>query len=107
MALRNRGTPADELRAGTLIPTTTNPRILCTQLPPHWRSNKALPEPFRLVSLDHIDDGTPVLLIALNEMGQESDVKNATATFQGGTAMFSDLRFVGKSGRGITWVLSR
>lgn len=84
---------------------STNPHFACARLPPHWRSNKALPEVFRVLALKEIPDGTEVRVIAINEMGQESEVRNDTATFQNNVARFNDLRFVGKSGRGETQML--
>ncbi len=80
---------------------TTNPAFACIKLPPHWRSNKALPEVFRVLALRDIPDGTEVRVVAINEMAQESELRNEVAVFQSNVARFNDLRFVGKSGRGL------
>ena len=74
--------------------------IACTRLPVHWRSNKALPQMFRVYSLKPIADGTEVAVTTVNDMGQNCDVKNGTARFQHNVAKFVDMRFNGKSGRG-------
>ncbi|KAF0309621.1 Segmentation protein Runt [Amphibalanus amphitrite] len=84
---------------GTLLATEA-PNVLCTRLPGHWRSNKTLPTCFRVVSLDGISDGTEVILRAGNEDNPCAEVRNNRAVMKGQVAKFSDLRFVGRSGRG-------
>ena len=84
---------------GTLLATEA-PNVLCTRLPGHWRSNKTLPMCFRVVSLDGISDGTEVILRAGNEDNPCAEVRNNRTVMKGQVAKFSDLRFVGRSGRG-------
>jgi len=50
--------------------------------------------------------GTRVYVSAGNDENFCADVKNNTAEFTGQMARFSDLRFVGKSGRGKNFNLS-
>uniref|UniRef100_A0A7E4VII0 Runt domain-containing protein n=1 Tax=Panagrellus redivivus TaxID=6233 RepID=A0A7E4VII0_PANRE len=80
--------------------STASPNIYCTSLPEHWRSNKSLPAPFIVLVLHPVPDGTKVTVAAGNEDNSAADVKNNEAEFIGQMARFSDLRFVGKSGRG-------
>ena len=84
---------------GDLV-VTTNPHIICSRLPKHWRSNKSLPTPFRVVSLVPVPDGTRVSLCAGNEERPYAELKNALAIMQNQEARFNDLRFLGRSGRG-------
>uniref|UniRef100_A0A914YAY4 Runt domain-containing protein n=1 Tax=Panagrolaimus superbus TaxID=310955 RepID=A0A914YAY4_9BILA len=79
---------------------TGSPNILCTTLPSHWRSNKSLPSPFVVLLLSPVADGTKVTVTAGNEENDTADVKNHVAEVTKQVARFSDLRFVGKSGRG-------
>jgi hypothetical protein len=79
---------------------TGSPNIICTTLPPHWRSNKSLPTPFVVILLSPVPDGTKVTVTAGNEENDTADVKNHIAEVIKQVARFSDLRFVGKSGRG-------
>lgn len=80
---------------------TGSPMILCSTLPTHWRSNKSLPCPFRVVALDYdIPDGTEVVITAGNDENYNPELRNNTAPMKNGVAKFSDLRFVGRSGRG-------
>ncbi|KAL7058571.1 hypothetical protein AAHC03_013292 [Spirometra sp. Aus1] len=85
--------------AGDLM-VTGSPHILCSTLPKHWRSNKSLPTPFRVVSLIPVPDGTRVVLTAGNEERPFAELKNAVAIMQNQEARFNDLRFLGRSGRG-------
>lgn len=64
------------------------------------RSNKSLPTPFVVIILDPIPDGTKVTVAAGNEENCCADVKNNVTEINSQIARFSDLRFVGKSGRG-------
>lgn len=92
----------DALRSyhGDLV-QTCSPTIMCTTLPPHWRSNKSLPVPFKVVALDEIKDGTIVTIRAGNEDNYCAELRNCTAIMKNQVAKFNDLRFVGRSGRGI------
>ncbi|VDO06373.1 unnamed protein product [Rodentolepis nana] len=85
--------------SGDLV-VTGSPHLLCSRLPKHWRSNKSLPTPFRVVSLVPVPDGTRVLLSAGNEERPFAELKNAIAVMQNQEARFNDLRFLGRSGRG-------
>lgn len=86
-------------RPGDLV-VTGSPHILCSSLPKHWRSNKSLPTPFRVVSLVPVLDGTRVSLSAGNEERPHAELKNSVAIMQNQEARFNDLRFLGRSGRG-------
>ncbi|KAI1716795.1 runt domain-containing protein [Ditylenchus destructor] len=79
---------------------TGSPNVFCTTLPKHWRSNKSLPVQFAILVLHPVADGTKVSVAAGNEENCTADVKNNVAEFSAQMARFSDLRFVGKSGRG-------
>lgn len=80
---------------------TGSPMIFCSALPLHWRSNKSLPEAFKVIALDcDIPDGTEVIIAAGNDENFNPELKNNTAQMKGGVAKFNDLRFVGRSGRG-------
>ncbi|KAM7542686.1 hypothetical protein Aperf_G00000013791 [Anoplocephala perfoliata] len=84
---------------GDLV-VTGSPHLLCSSLPKHWRSNKSLPTPFRVVSLVPVLDGTRVVLSAGNEERPFAELKNAVTIMQNQEARFNDLRFLGRSGRG-------
>ncbi|KAE9552903.1 hypothetical protein FO519_003888 [Halicephalobus sp. NKZ332] len=79
---------------------TASPDVFCTSLPNHWRSNKSLPNPFMVLVLAPVEDGTRVTVSAGNEENCAADVKNNVTEIHQQVAKFSDLRFVGKSGRG-------
>lgn len=81
---------------------TGSPNIICTQLPSHWRSNKTLPNTFKVIILGGVDvkDGTVVEIKAGNEDNFCGEIRNARALTKNGIAKFHDLRFVGRSGRG-------
>ncbi|KAK3758251.1 hypothetical protein RRG08_036523 [Elysia crispata] len=79
---------------------TGSPNFLCSELPSHWRSNKTLPVPFKVVALSDIKDGTKVCVTAGNDENFCSELRNNTATMKNNVAKFNDLRFVGRSGRG-------
>ena len=84
-----------------LIPTDS-PNFACTALPSHWRANKSLPSVFRVVALDSdVPDGTRVTVSAGNDENCCGDVRNSSSFMVGGVAAFSDMRFVGRSGRGM------
>uniref|UniRef100_A0A0K0E1R0 Runt domain-containing protein n=1 Tax=Strongyloides stercoralis TaxID=6248 RepID=A0A0K0E1R0_STRER len=100
LALRYAEESLRKLNGTCLLGKTESPDIFCSILPNHWRSNKSLPTPFVVVSLRPIPDGTKVTVSAGNEENSCADLKNSSAEFQQQIARFSDLRFVGKSGRG-------
>jgi hypothetical protein len=105
----NMGALADH--PGELV-KTDNPNFLCTILPSHWRVNKTLPVPFKVLAVGDIvvPDGVKVTLTASNEENACAELRNSTAIFRSNVARFNDLRFVGRSGRGeaiITDKLSR
>ena len=79
---------------------TNSPNFVCTILPSHWRCNKTLPVPFKVLSLSDVLDGTKVILTAGNDENSAAELRNNTATFKNQVARFNDLRFVGRSGRG-------
>uniref|UniRef100_A0A0M3I4G9 Runt domain-containing protein n=2 Tax=Ascaris TaxID=6251 RepID=A0A0M3I4G9_ASCLU len=88
------------ITASTKLLPTGCPNVICTALPTHWRSNKSLPSPFTVFALGPVPDGTPVTIAAGNEENSCADLRNNKAHMNGQIARFSDLRFVGKSGRG-------
>lgn len=79
---------------------TSSPDVFCSALPSHWRSNKSLPQPFTVLILYPVPDGTKITVAAGNEENACADIKNNIAEVTQQMARFSDLRFVGKSGRG-------
>lgn len=92
--------------ANGLVVQTTNPNILVTPVPTHWRKNKSLPETFRVLSLVPIPNDTLVEVKAFNEVVANAEVRNNTAKFVENVAQFADLRFKGRSGRGKRLTLS-
>lgn len=92
---------AQEEFPGELV-RTGSPYFLCSALPTHWRSNKTLPVAFKVVALgSDILDGTLVTIRAGNDENFHGELRNCTATMKNQVAKFNDLRFVGRSGRGI------
>lgn len=79
---------------------TGSPHVVCTVLPPHWRSNKTLPVAFKVVALGDVMDGTVVTVRAGNDENYCAELRNCTAVMKNQVAKFNDLRFVGRSGRG-------
>ncbi|CAB3234164.1 unnamed protein product [Arctia plantaginis] len=79
---------------------TGSPHVVCTVLPPHWRSNKTLPVAFKVVALGEVGDGTLVTVRAGNDENCSAELRNCTAVMKNQVAKFNDLRFVGRSGRG-------
>lgn len=79
---------------------TGSPNVVCTSLPTHWRSNKSLPCAFKVVVLSEICDGTLVTVRAGNDENCSAELRNNSAYTKNQVAKFSDLRFVGRSGRG-------
>lgn len=78
-----------------------NPNLLCTQLPSHWRINKALVNTFKVFSLLPVADGTQVVVSAGNNENICAELRGNQASMTNQTAIFQDLRFLGKSGRGL------
>ncbi|KPJ18703.1 Runt-related transcription factor 1 [Papilio machaon] len=78
---------------------TGSPHVVCTVLPPHWRSNKTLPVAFKVVALGDVGDGTLVTVRAGNDENCSAELRNCTAVMKNQVAKFNDLRFVGRSGR--------
>ncbi|XP_061913898.1 runt-related transcription factor 3-like [Entelurus aequoreus] len=86
---------------------TDSPNFLCSSLPHHWRCNKTLPRAFTVLALSgDVPDGVPVTVMAGNEDNSSAELRNATATMKQGRAHFSDLRFIGRSGRGKSFTIS-
>ncbi|KAH9525026.1 hypothetical protein Btru_000134 [Bulinus truncatus] len=85
---------------------TGSPNFLCSILPSHWRSNKTLPIPFKVVAVGEVKDGTKVCITAGNDENFCSELRNNTATMKNQVAKFNDLRFVGRSGRGKSFTLT-
>lgn len=92
----------DDVRAihGKEMVATGSPSVFCSVLPGHWRSNKSLPIPFKVVVLDEVPDGAVVVVQAGNDENPSADMRNYRALSATGVAVFNDLRFVGRSGRG-------
>lgn len=84
---------------------TGSPHVVCTVLPPHWRSNKTLPVAFKVVALGEVGDGTLVTVRAGNDENYCAELRNCTAVMKNQVAKFNDLRFVGRSGRGMCSVI--
>ncbi|KAL0275108.1 UNVERIFIED_CONTAM: hypothetical protein PYX00_003069 [Menopon gallinae] len=85
---------------------TGSPHLVCTVLPPHWRSNKTLPVAFKVVALGEVLDGTLVTVRAGNDENFCGELRNCTAVMKNQVAKFNDLRFVGRSGRGKSFTLT-
>ncbi|KAB0359741.1 hypothetical protein FD754_003897 [Muntiacus muntjak] len=83
---------------------TDSPNFLCSVLPTHWRCNKTLPIAFKVVALGDVPDGTLVTVMAGNDENYSAELRNATAAMKNQVARFNDLRFVGRSGRGIIYM---
>jgi len=108
-ALRHGCIPGMEQHHGhTEMSKTDSPNFQCTQLPVHWRKNKSLPAPFKIVAMDPISvpDGTQVTVFAGNDEEFSAELRNNTTTFKNNVARFNDLRFIGRSGRGKTFNLT-
>ncbi|KAK6727251.1 hypothetical protein RB195_005140 [Necator americanus] len=84
----------------TPLMKSSSPNIFYTKLPEHHRSNKSLPSPFTVLITSPVPDGTIVTVAAGNDETPSGEVRHDTAKVIGQVARFSDLRFVGKSGRG-------
>lgn len=108
-ALRHGCIPGmDQHHGHTEMSKTDSPNFQCTQLPAHWRKNKSLPAPFKIVAMDPISvpDGTQVTVFAGNDEEFSAELRNNTTTFKNNVARFNDLRFIGRSGRGKTFNLT-
>lgn len=55
----------------------------------------------QVVALGDVPDGTLVTVMAGNDENYSAELRNATAAIKNQVARFNDLRFVGRSGRGI------
>ncbi|GAB1608780.1 uncharacterized protein LOC115231318 [Argonauta hians] len=84
---------------------TGSPNFVCSVLPAHWRSNKTLPVAFKVVALGDVKDGTKVTIAAGNDENFCAELRNCVAYMKNQVAKFSDLRFVGRSGRGKSFSL--
>ncbi|CAI9742187.1 runt-related transcription factor 2-like [Octopus vulgaris] len=84
---------------------TGSPNFVCSVLPAHWRSNKTLPVAFKVVALGEVKDGTKVTIAAGNDENFCAELRNSVAYMKNQVAKFSDLRFVGRSGRGKSFSL--
>uniref|UniRef100_A0A671MV65 Runt-related transcription factor n=1 Tax=Sinocyclocheilus anshuiensis TaxID=1608454 RepID=A0A671MV65_9TELE len=85
---------------------TDSPNFLCSVLPSHWRCNKTLPVAFKVVALGDVSDGTVVTVMAGNDENYSAELRNASAVMKNQVARFNDLRFVGRSGRGKSFMLT-
>ena len=80
---------------------TDSPNFACSALPTHWRANKTLPNVFRVVALGgDVRDGTKVIVAAGNDENYCGELRNCVAYMLSGVATFTDMRFIGRSGRG-------
>lgn len=89
----------EDYEQGQLI-ATGSPDVVCSALPNHWRSNKSLPMTFRVIALTEVKDGTKVTVSTGNDENFCGELRNSVSFMAGQVAKFTDLRFVGKSGRG-------
>jgi hypothetical protein len=90
---------------GDLI-QTGSPCILCSPLPSHWRSNKSLPTAFKVFTFQEVPDGTMVNIKCGNDDNWGGEIRNCSAVMKNQLAKFSDLRFVGRSGRGKSFTIT-
>jgi runt-related transcription factor len=90
---------------GDLI-QTGSPCILCSPLPTHWRSNKSLPTAFKVFTFQEVPDGTLVNVKCGNDDNWGGEIRNCSAVMKNQLAKFSDLRFVGRSGRGKSFTIT-
>lgn len=93
-----------QLMRAVCILVIGSPHLVCTVLPAHWRSNKTLPVAFKVVALGEVGDGTLVTVRAGNDENCCAELRNSTALMKNQVAKFNDLRFVGRSGRGESYV---
>jgi runt-related transcription factor len=90
---------SNSIELGELV-ATGSPCVLVSPLPKHWRSNKTLPNTFRVVVLGGAEDGTLVTVRAGNDENWSPELRNSVAQVKNNVAKFNDLRFIGRSGRG-------
>lgn len=90
---------------GDLI-QTGSPCILCSPIPTHWRSNKSLPTAFKVFTFQEVPDGTMVNIKCGNDDNWGGEIRNGSAVMKNQLAKFSDLRFVGRSGRGKSFTIT-
>ncbi|XP_018020562.1 runt-related transcription factor 1 isoform X2 [Hyalella azteca] len=95
-----------DVTEGGKLRLTEAPGILCSNLPLHWRSNKSLPTTFMVKALFDVPDGTVVTVRAGNDENSSAELKNNVSIMKEHVAKFSDLRFVGRSGRGKSFLLT-
>lgn len=58
-----------------------------------------------MVALGDVPDGTLVTVMAGNDENYSAELRNATAAMKNQVARFNDLRFVGRSGRGMKFFI--
>lgn len=58
----------------------------------------------QVVALGDIPDGTVVTVMAGNDENYSAELRNASGVMKNQVARFNDLRFVGRSGRGESFV---
>ncbi|EFX83576.1 transcription factor runt-like protein [Daphnia pulex] len=96
---------SNSIELGELV-ATGSPCVLVSPLPKHWRSNKTLPNTFRVVVLGGAEDGTLVTVRAGNDENWSPELRNSVAQVKNNVAKFNDLRFIGRSGRGKSFTLT-
>jgi hypothetical protein len=85
------------------ITATNHPLVYCSKLPEFWRARKYLGGPFCVyfnASLS-IPNGCLVTLSASSYRNRDAELVNFRSIVFNNIATFQDLRFIGKSGRGI------
>ena len=93
--------PTSADRVADRLVGTDSPNFACTALPTHWRANKTLPSVFRVVALGgDVRDGTKVIVAAGNDENYCGELRSGVAFMLSGVATFTDMRFIGRSGRG-------
>ena len=94
-----------QLIQGLVSVTLLPPCVSIPLLPPCVSITLLPPDPLQVVALCDMDDGTLVTLNAGNDDNYGSELRNASALMRDGVAKFNDLRFVGRSGRGGTFIV--
>ena len=81
---------------------TENEYVKCTKLPEFIRAKKYLGGPFCVYFENKVvPDGVKVTIRASNFKNPNAELKNNESLVKNGMAEFTDLRFNGKSGRGM------
>ena len=81
---------------------TETPHVKCTKLPEFIRAKKYLGAPFCVYfEGNSVTEGVRVSIRASNFKNPNAELKNNESVVRDGVAEFTDLRFNGKSGRGI------